>query len=388
MAFAGTCTMPRVSAAQHAEDMQDYYRAGEERALALGNRGPMRRGADGRLAQDIVDAYWRHGFYVFTGLVAPEEIELLRKDFADLIDRAPIDNGAEVDKYGQPACGLEFARNPYSLIKPLADPWGGTELLNGRHPTQMTQPAPEADAPNKIVFLISGMCQLSDAALRLYGHPDILSIAAAVNGDDFVPYNDATFVKEAGLGGSVSWHQDGVTHWDAPDWDEGIHGFNVQVQLYECTSANCLWVMPGTHKEGRIDIKARVEEFGELLPEAVPLLCEPGDITIANRQILHCSFANTSPNQRISITFGFHRYASVLGAKGALSQTADEVYSAERIDERSAVIQVAIDARHQFYPQEAPYQYQAFQGREDEYRFSPEMWERVIRDYNLKDLSI
>ena len=101
-----------------------------------------------------------------------------------------------------------------------------------------------------------GMCQAMPAALRLYGHPQLLAIAAAINGPDFVPYNDAIFVKQPGLGGSVAWHQDGVTHWDSPDWDAGIHGFNFQVQLYPTTAANGLWVVPGTHRTGRVDIKA------------------------------------------------------------------------------------------------------------------------------------
>jgi hypothetical protein len=34
-----------------------------------------------------------------------------------------------------------------------------------------------------------------------------------------------TFVKQPGLGGSVAWHQDGVTHWNSSDLDEGTHGF-------------------------------------------------------------------------------------------------------------------------------------------------------------------
>ena len=57
---------------------------------------------------------------------------------------------------------------------------------------------------------MGGMCQIMDSGLRLYGHPDLLAVAASINGDDFVPYNDAIFVKQPGLGGSVSWHQDGV----------------------------------------------------------------------------------------------------------------------------------------------------------------------------------
>ena len=179
---------------------------------------------------------------------------------ADLLDRAPIDNGPKVDGKGRAAFGQEFARPVYQLVRPLSDPWGGTELLNGRHPIQMSQPRPKEGLPEKVVFIMSGMCQTMESGLRLYGHPDLLAIAASINGDDFVPYNDATFVKQPGVGGSVSWHQDGVTHWDSEQWDEGIHGFNFQVQLYPTSPKSCLWVVPGTHKMGRIDIKKRVEE--------------------------------------------------------------------------------------------------------------------------------
>lgn len=378
------------TAEQHIEAMHAYVDAGVARACELNNRGPVRLTAEGKLAPEILAAYWEHGFYVFEGLVDPDEIELLRRDYEVILDRAPTDNNSDVDHAGRPALGVDFARSPYNLIRPLSDPWGGTELLGGRHPAQMTQPAPESDAPKKVPFLIGSMCLLSEAGLRLYGHPDILTIAAAINGEDFVPFNDATFVKQAGLGGSVAWHQDGVTHWQAPNWDEGIHGFNFQVQLYECTAYNCLWVMPGTHKLGRIDIKQRIADNGgsEQLPGAVPLLCQPGDVTIVNRQALHCSFANTSPNMRISLTFGFHRRSSVLGAKGALAQNADEVYDEQRVFERSSVIQVAIDARDAYYPEERRYDYQPFAGLADDFRYCPETVERVLRDYTLKDLSI
>ena len=148
--------------------------------------------------------------------------------------------------------------------------------------------------------------------------------------------------------------------------------------------------MPGTHKLGKVDIKHLIAENGgsEQLPGAVPLLCQPGDVTIANRQVLHCSFANTSPNMRISVTFGFHRRSSVLGAKGGLYQDDLVFYDEARIDERSSVVQVAIDARSQFYPDQRRYKYLPFVGREDEYRYCPETADRVLKDYVLKDLSI
>ncbi len=379
-----------VTAQEHADAMTDYIAQGVARAHALGNRGPLTLGSDGKLTPEILEAFERTGFYVFENAIDRAEIDLLRGEMDDLLQRAPVDNGATEDAQGRPAFGQEFARPVYSLIRPLADPWGGTTVLNGRHPTKMTQPTLQHQHTDKVVFIMSGMCQTMESGLRLYGHHDLLAVAASINGDDFVPYNDATFVKQPGLGGSVSWHQDGVTHWDNPHWDAGIHGFNFQVQLYDTSPRSCLWVVPGTHKEGKIDIKARVAENGgsEQLADAVPLFCQAGDVTIVNRQALHGSFANTSEDLRISLTFGFHRRASVLGAAGALSESEAVCYDEARIATRSEVVGVAIDARAQYYPQQPRFAYQPLAGQEQALRSNEANWQRVIKDYNLNDLSI
>jgi len=376
--------------AEHAAGMADYVREGERLAQEVGNRGPLRLDAQGKLDPGILAAYLEKGFYVFESVVGQSEIGALRVDANTMIERAPVRDGAEVDAQGRPALGRDFARNPYTFVKPLSDPWGGTDIYDGRHPSQMAQPAADTDAPEDVLYLMRNMCQTMESGLRLYGHPDLLAVAESINGPDFVPFNDVIFVKQPGLGGSVAWHQDGVTHWNSPNWDAGIHGFNFQVQLYPATPGNCLWVVPGTHKQGRIDIKRLVEENGgsEQIPGAVPLICGAGDVTLVNRQMLHGSFANSSPDLRVSVTFGFHRRASVIGQKGALRVKSDDVYDAKRIFERSAVIAVAIDARRKHHADEKPFRYQPFAGLEDEFRFTDETFERVIRDYNLKDLAI
>ncbi len=263
--------------------MAAYQEEGLCLAAEIGNRGRIRLTDNGRLHPDILAAYWRQGFYVFEGLIDGDELAELRRDANEMLERAPV--------------------------------------------------GPDAD----VVFLMSSMCQAMPSELRLYGHPHLLVIAAAINGDDFVPFNDAIFVKQPGLGGSVSWQQDGVTHWGSPDWDEGIHGFNFQVQLYPTTPASSLWVVPGTHKLGKIDIEARVRENGgsEQLPGALPLVCD-----------------------------------------------------AQRIFDRSSVIAVAIDARRQHRPEEPSFVYEPFVGLEDDFRFNDETFERVIHDYNLNDLAI
>ncbi len=378
-----------LTASRHAADMAGYIEAGRARALALGNRGPLRFTADGRVHPDILEAYWQNGFYVLEDVIGEVELTELRAGIDEMLRRAPVAPGADVDAAGGPPLGHDLTRGTYLWVTPLADPVGGTAANGGRHPAKMFEPVPEGEAPDKVVYMMFNMCEAMDAGLRVYGHPGLLAVAEAINGSDFVPYNDAIFVKQPGLGASVAWHQDGLTHWDSPDWDEGIHGFNFQVQLYRCTPANCLWVVPGTHKLGRIDIKRLVAENGgsDRLPDAVPLFCEAGSVTVVNRQALHGSFANTSPDIRVSLTFGFHRRTSVLGQHGVLVARADEVYDEARIFERSSVIATAIDARAQRFPDEARYVYRPFAGLEDDYRWNESARMR-LKNYSLKDLGI
>ena len=377
--------------AKHAEGMAAYLQQGLRRAQEIGNRGPVRFDADGRLHPEILSAYWKHGYYIFEGVIGQAEIDELRRDAGMMLERAPVGPDARVDAQGREALGLDAAREPYAMIKPLSDPQGGTDYGEGRHPSRMAEPTPDHDAPRYVVLRMRGMCQYMPAGLRVYGHPQLLAIAASINGDDFVPFNDVIFVKQPAVGGSVAWHQDGVTHWNSPEWNEGIHGFNYQVQIYPTTAANALWVMPGTHKQGRVDIRRLVAENGgnEKLPGAIPLICAAGDVTIVNRQTLHGSFANSSPDLRISLTFGFHRRKSVLGAQTALSMKVPGLtYDAQRIANRASVIAVAIDARRQHYPQEQTFVYQPFAGREQDFALNDDTFNRVIRDYNVYDLAI
>jgi ectoine hydroxylase-related dioxygenase (phytanoyl-CoA dioxygenase family) len=366
--------------------MQAYLRQGEQRAMTLGNRGPIRFTADGRLHPDILAAYWRCGFYVFEDVLKADELADIEADLNDILDRLPVERGAPVDRKGRPALAADCSAPTLLWSKPLGDPFGGTTLANGRHPVKMYEPTPAADAPKEVVYLILGSLQFSEAALRVYGHPHLLAVAAAVNGDDFVPFNEAIFIKAPGLGASVAWHQDGVTHWDSPDWDEGTHGFNFMAQLYGCTPANGVWVVPGSHKLGKVDIKAMVAKAGtERLPDAVPLVCKPGDVAITNRQAVHGSFANTSRDWRVTVNFGFHRRRSVLGVTGGGVHNAPAVYDDARIRERARVIGYAIDARRRRFPHEQPYAYKPHAG--ETWRWDAAA-KAGMKDYNLLDLSI
>jgi len=366
-----------------------YVREGEQMAYELGNRGPIKFNADGTVDKDITDAYWRCGFYVFEGALSAEELKDLQEDFEHALDRAPHTKDARVDSKGRPALGTKFTRQPFNFAKPLSDPVGGTSKNNGRHPAKMTEPEPPADAPDFVISSISGPLQIMDSCLRLYGHPQLLSIAEQINGPDFTPFTESIIVKPPGLGASVAWHQDGTKQWDKPDWNEGTHGFNFMAQLYGSTAANGVWVLPRTHKQGKLDIKGLIEanNGSNRLPGAVPMVCKPGDVVMANRQVLHASFANTSPDLRVTINFGFHRRASVLGVQTTYTDH-EVVYDEARIFERSRLIAVAIDARQQRFPHELRYVYQPLVGQEDANRWNEAARESIVKDYNLRDLGI
>ena len=373
----------------HARQMADYIQRGEKRAIALGNRGPIRLDENGDLHCDIVDAYWRTGFYVFEDVIGEEELAALRNEFDDVLSRAPVEPDATVDARGEPAFNLQFERPAYRFTKPLSDPVGGTTKNNGRHPVAMVSPEAGDDAPEWTVHMLDGNLHLMDTALRLYGHPGMLMVAEAITGPDFVPYNEVVFIKEPGLGPSVAWHQDGTTHWEADDWNEGAHGYNSMAQLYDCTAGNCVWVVPGSHKMGKVDIKAlATEEGSDRLADAVPMVCKAGDVVILNRQMVHGSFANSSPDRRVTLNAGFFPRERLMNVTTRRLTGAVETYDAARIEKRSRIIQLAIDARRQAYPQETPYRYAPLADQADALRWNEANREAILRNYNLDDMFI
>ena len=369
-------------------EMTQYKQDGTARALAMHNRGPITYGPDDALSADILDAYWREGFYVFEGVVGAEERRDIELDVAELLERAPIAKDAFVDKHGRPALGSDCEGRSVRMTRPLSDPLGGTSANHGRHPVKMAEPIVPDEAPEWVIQLLLGTLQHSDACLRLYGHPDLLNVAAAVNGPDFTPFNEGLWIKQPRLGSSVAWHQDGWTWWDKPELDAGSHGFNFMMQLYGCDAANGLWVVPGSHSRGKLDISELALESGsDRLINAVPLICAPGDVAIVNRQAVHGSFANTSDNPRVSVHFGFHRRKSVYGITSGGIHNPISCYDDAYIRRRSRMLMYAIDARQKRFPDETPFEYGPLADAKDEFRWTSAA-RADIRDYNLQDIGI
>lgn len=371
-----------------AADMREYLMAGEQAALALDNRGPMRFDDTGGLDQRILNAYSKYGFYIFENVLAQQELADIRADLAAMREKFPTNSKAKTNAVGEPALGVDCAAPNLIWSKPLGDPLGGTQIANGRHQVKLFEPEAASDAPDEAVFVLLGSLQFSDACLRTYAHPDLLKVAEAIHGRDFAPFHECLFIKEPGLGAAVSWHQDGDTHWNNPDFDQDIHGFNFMAQVYGSTAVNGVWVLPGTHRQGKIDIKELVVKAGsERLPGALPLVCNAGDVVMCNRQIVHGSFANTGFEPRVTVNFGFHRRSSVLNVKGAGIHAEAAVFDEAFIEKRARLIAYGIQARSERFPQERPYHYRPFAEIMHRYPWNAEA-KSGLKDYNLMDLSI
>jgi hypothetical protein len=133
-----------------------YFEEGAERSVSLGNRGPLRFADDGSIHPDIIDAYWRVGFYVLEGVLDATEVRQLQTDFANLVDRAPAGTDCPTDHLGRPSIQQDYPSARFQFAKPLSDPMGGI----GRYHVKMQELVSEADAPSETLLQVNGVLQL------------------------------------------------------------------------------------------------------------------------------------------------------------------------------------------------------------------------------------
>lgn len=324
---------------------EEYAEARTAVAHALGNRGPIQTDTQGHLVPEILEAYRRTGFYVFTGVLDEEEIGELITEFDSILDNAPETIDGDTDKHGR------------------TSPFSGYFTMIEREE--------DSDTPAS-VYLLSHPFIYMESTLRLYAHPKILGIAESLYGPDFVPFHEAIFYKAPGDGLPTRWHQDGRTHWtedgeslEQLDGSGECHGYNMSVAISQCTPENCLWVVPGSHRRW---LKAGGGEFppiAERLPDAVPMLLAPGDCGIVSRSSLHGSYPNRSAERRVTVLLGFHKRSSAIGAtttnvhafKIPGSSKKEITYTENYVLRRARMIPLAVDARRQHRPHETPFNY-------------------------------
>ena len=106
-----------------ADAVRQYLVQGQQRALALPNRGPLRFDEQGAVHRDILEAYSAYGFYIFENALSEEEVKDLADDLDRLRENFPTTMGAATDAKGRPALGADSQAMALQWAKPLSDPW-------------------------------------------------------------------------------------------------------------------------------------------------------------------------------------------------------------------------------------------------------------------------
>ena len=132
--------------------MNSYFERGKKRAYGLDNRGNLEFNSDGSLIDQIKEAYWRTGFYIFEGLLSSREQIDLKTEFESLINIVPGLTSNPFEDYNIQKFSHDFDETIFSYSKPLSDPFGGTSVARGRYQAKMKEHDPPAGSPEKIII--------------------------------------------------------------------------------------------------------------------------------------------------------------------------------------------------------------------------------------------
>jgi phytanoyl-CoA hydroxylase len=157
---------------------------------------------------------------------------------------------------------------------------------------------------------------------KLIGHPVIGEWAGRLAGVEGVRiWQDQALVKQA-----YSNHT--ALHFDEPFWSfDSRSAVSLWVALDDATLGNgCLWYLPGTHKQARIeliDIRENVGDIFRAYPEwkkltAVPAPCPAGSAIFHNALVAHGAGVNMTPKQRRAMRAGYMPDGMLFNGKQSL----------------------------------------------------------------------
>ncbi len=207
---------------------------------------------------DLAARYVCDGFVVVPGLVPPEQIEVLRRDCAD----------------------IARGRYPHPRLRPL-----GAGLTD--------------DQALQRFLCIHQPHRVSPVMFDFIKHPGIVETLTQLIGPDVKCMQSMLFVKPPGFQGQA-WHQDEIY---IPTRDRSLCG--AWIAMDDATVDNgCLWVVPGSHRNGYLypqrphgnpdEFDVSEESFGFDEGPAVPVEVAAGSVVFFNGYLLHRSFRNRS----------------------------------------------------------------------------------------------
>ena len=143
-------------------------------------------------------------------------------------------------------------------------------------------------------------------------HAPILDAVEDLIGPDILCWTTNFFIKEPASPGFVSWHQD-AAYWGLQP-EEVVTAW---VALSESNArSGCMKVMPGTHRESHIphvdtfaenNMLTRGQEIAVEVDatRAVPVMLQPGEMSLHDIKLVHGSEPNGSDDRRIGLAIRY-----------------------------------------------------------------------------------
>lgn len=202
--------------------------------------------------------FQENGYYVYENALTPDEIETLRRDTTHI------------------------CRGEAGAVRGLAS----------------TEATDSDDDVLRRYVCIHFPHKISETIYQYVAHPQMVEVLTTVIGPNVKCMQSMLFIKAAGKPGQA-WHPD---EYFIPTRDRSLTGG--WIALDDATVENgCLWVIPGSHKQGviwpthyqkdaRFDCTEEAFQFPYRHEDAVPVEVKAGSIVFFNGYLLHRSLPN------------------------------------------------------------------------------------------------
>ena len=251
-----------------------------------------------RLTEEQVGSYHEHGYLASVRVLNDEQLEVLRRELAELVD--PAHPGHELF--------YEFNAN-------------------------------ESADPDRILFHALGAWRITPGLHDLLWHPAFVVPAAQLLDGPVRFWHDQIFYKPAHHGGVVIWHQD-YSYWTRT---VPVAHVSCWIGLDDSTRANgCLHYVPGSHRWPLLPRASFANEMDaifdwltpaqreEFKPVAIEL--KAGECSFHHPMMVHGSYANETPRPRRAVVINAFRDGVTSASDAPLLEGVPPIPSGQKVE--------------------------------------------------------
>ncbi|XP_062171049.1 phytanoyl-CoA dioxygenase [Alnus glutinosa] len=248
-------------------------------------------GIVGNLSPDQLQSFDSQGFIVIESFASPEEIDAMRKRMDQLLDEFDCSTASVFSTKNQKELTdnyfYESAENISCFFEEKAFGADG----NLKQPKQLSI--------NKVGHALH---EIDPVFKKISCSEKVSSLMFSLGYKRPVIIQSMYIFKQPGIGGEVVPHQDNSFLYTEPPTCTGLW-----LALEDATITNgCLWVFPGSHKNGLVRRMIRREEgvsFDRPSPtynqkDFLPIEVKAGSLVVIHGDLIHQSFENQSSKSR------------------------------------------------------------------------------------------